>query len=180
MARTPKSVDELAHLVEEFGAERHLADRVTALRQSRGWSQDRLAAEMAAAGCPIPQSAISRIENATARRDITVDEAISFAKVFGVPLIELLLPPGAQGSVLLLQLLRHGGHVAQQLRASQQAYADAVERVAELLLEDSMHYAAFDIARADERITFEGNEEISKLGFMDEVEARYRALGGTA
>jgi transcriptional regulator with XRE-family HTH domain len=49
---------------------------------------------MTKAGAPMNQSAIWKIENGKPRRRITVDEAIAFAKVFEVPLDELLTPVG--------------------------------------------------------------------------------------
>ncbi|MEV0632130.1 helix-turn-helix domain-containing protein [Nonomuraea wenchangensis] len=85
---------------------RRLSEENVALRlawemRRRGWSQDRMAQELTNAGCPTHQSAISKIVNSKpdgSRRSISVDEAIAMAKVFGIPLEELPLPPsGAEG-----------------------------------------------------------------------------------
>ncbi|WP_073387930.1 helix-turn-helix domain-containing protein [Jatrophihabitans endophyticus] len=77
-----------------MGSENYLAERITTEREARNWSQSELAREMERAGCRIPQTAISKIEKPQrgGRRDISVDEAIGFARVFGIPLGELLLP----------------------------------------------------------------------------------------
>lgn len=85
---------------------RRLSEENVALRlawemRQRGWSQERMAQELTNAGCPTHQSAISKIVNSKpdgSRRAISLDEAIAMAKVFGIPLEELPLPPeGAQG-----------------------------------------------------------------------------------
>lgn len=71
-----------------------LARRIAFERKSRNWSPGGLANLMTKAGAPMNQSAIWKIENGKPRRRITVDEAIAFAKVFDVPLDELLTPFG--------------------------------------------------------------------------------------
>src|SRR5215211_6787059 len=83
-------------LVVDLGSERYLKGpegRVRTEREARGWSQERLVRELAEVGCPIHQSAISKIEGTTNGRMITLDELIGFSKVFGIPVAELLLPP---------------------------------------------------------------------------------------
>lgn len=75
------------------GAEDDLARRVAYERDKRGWSTEGLAARMTAAGCPIQQSAIWKIENGKPRRRITVDELLAFAEVFGTDITGLLQPP---------------------------------------------------------------------------------------
>ncbi|MBB6551270.1 helix-turn-helix domain-containing protein [Nonomuraea rubra] len=80
---------------------RHYSEDNVALRlawemRRRGWSQERMAQELTNAGCPTHQSAISKIINPKTdgnRRTISVDEAIAMARVFGIPLEELPLPP---------------------------------------------------------------------------------------
>lgn len=74
--------------------EENLAHRIEYEMQGRGWSQERLATEMAAVGHPIHQSAISKIINPKGgkRRTISVDEAVGFARVFETDLESLLLP----------------------------------------------------------------------------------------
>lgn len=76
-------------------AEENIAARIEWEMRRRGWSQERLAKEMTDAGCPMHQSAISKIikpGKGVKRRAITVNEAVAFARVFEVPLDELQLP----------------------------------------------------------------------------------------
>ena len=75
--------------------EENLARRIRYEMNRRGWSQERMAAEMTKAGLPLHQSAISKIINTNERgkrRTISVDEALVFSKVFEIPLEALLLP----------------------------------------------------------------------------------------
>ena len=77
------------HLVSEDS----LARRIAYERATRGWTLDGLAKRVTDAGCPINQSAIYKIESATPRRRITVDEMVALSAVFEVPVADLLLAP---------------------------------------------------------------------------------------
>lgn len=74
-----------------IASEEALAQRITQLREARGWSLEGLASRMTKVGCAIQGSAIYKIEKAGRR--ITVDELVGFSEVFGVPVNELLLSP---------------------------------------------------------------------------------------
>lgn len=78
--------------VRSIMGESNLAERVAYERRRRDWSLERLATKMTHAGCPIQGSAIYKIESGRPPRRITVDELLGFAKVFEVPVDELLLP----------------------------------------------------------------------------------------
>jgi transcriptional regulator with XRE-family HTH domain len=78
---------------QSLWSEDNLAERVRLEREARGWSTGTLAEKMSAAGFPVNQSAIWRIESAEPRRRINLDEAIGFAEVFDIPLENLLGPP---------------------------------------------------------------------------------------
>lgn len=71
--------------------ERHLAARIRELRIEKDWTLDRVAEKMTAAGCPIDRSAIYRIEKSN--RQISFDEAVTFATVFAEALPSMMLPP---------------------------------------------------------------------------------------
>ena len=86
-------------------AEAHLAQRIAAERDARGWTNDGLAKRMTEAGCPMVGSAIFKIEKADPPRRIVVDELVAFAKVFEVPLEHLLLPPEVAASQELTRLV---------------------------------------------------------------------------
>lgn len=74
-------------------SEDNAAARVALEREVRGWSTTELAARMTKAGVPLNQTAVWRIENGSPRRKITLDEALGFARVFELPLEELMAPP---------------------------------------------------------------------------------------
>lgn len=101
-------MDEPKSMQSVFGMrEGHVARRIEYEMEKRGWSQERLAKEMADAGYPIHQSAISKIVNPREgkRRTIGVDEAIGFARVFGTSLDSLALPLLATKSVEVRKLI---------------------------------------------------------------------------
>lgn len=71
----------------------NVAARIAFERQARGLSYEALAAHMSEVGCPVPVSALFKIEKGRPNpRKIDVDELIGFSKVFGVDVSELLLP----------------------------------------------------------------------------------------
>ncbi|WP_369391805.1 helix-turn-helix domain-containing protein [Streptomyces sp. CG1] len=74
-------------------SEGNIAARVAMEREVRGWSTTELADRVTKAGVRMNQTAVWRIENGNPRRRINVDEAIGFARVFELPLEELMSPP---------------------------------------------------------------------------------------
>lgn len=74
-------------------AEQNAAARIRAMREAYGWSTAALAERMTEAGHPINQSAVWRIESGEPRRRINLDEAVGFAKVFGITVERLISPP---------------------------------------------------------------------------------------
>jgi hypothetical protein len=79
--------------VDLLASEDALARRIAFEREERAWSTGGLADQMTKAGCPMNQSAVWKIENGEPRRKITVDELLGFAKVFDLPVEELLVAP---------------------------------------------------------------------------------------
>jgi transcriptional regulator with XRE-family HTH domain len=109
-------------------SEENVAVRVAWEMSVRGWSQERLAQEMTAVGCPMHQSSVSKIVNPPGggrRRSISVDELIAFAKVFSVEIVELLLPLVVTHSDAARKLLL-------ELAEAEQARADIDAEVARL------------------------------------------------
>ncbi len=180
MTEVPLPVQITAQLMADHGSELNLARRIAELRGARGWSQETLAAAMQKAGCPIPQSAISKIERPGpgGRRAITVDEAIAFAKVFEVSFAELVLPAGAQDSVLLFRLLMVGPNYRRQIEKHQQRYDELLEQLAKIMLEDPRHVAVFRQQASVERERYGDGSDPHRLAFPDDLEAKYRELGG--
>lgn len=78
----PRSVDTEAHVARNIRRE----------REQRGLTYERLAEKMTEAGCPMHGSAVYKIENSDPPRRITVNELVTFARVFGVALEDLLVP----------------------------------------------------------------------------------------
>jgi transcriptional regulator with XRE-family HTH domain len=70
--------------------EAKLAGRLKRERELRGWSVEKVAELMTEAGCAMSGSAVWGIEQDPPRR-ITVDEYLTFAKVYGVRPDDLLL-----------------------------------------------------------------------------------------
>ncbi len=132
------SWSEGSRIVTAVGREDYLAARITAERNARGWSQERLAKEMKAIGCHMPQPSISKIENPKSggRRDITVDEAIAFSKLFGIPLGELLLPTETLRHLSVIRDLVAGEEAALRFRLSRDYFEALAEGVARASLED--------------------------------------------
>jgi transcriptional regulator with XRE-family HTH domain len=75
-----------------IGAEDVLARRITKERTLRGWTLERLAAEMTAVGCPMQMSGIYKIEKGEPRRRITVDELVALSRLWAIPTDRLLTP----------------------------------------------------------------------------------------
>jgi transcriptional regulator with XRE-family HTH domain len=101
-------------------AEENLAARITIERERRRWTLESLAARMTAAGCPLPQSAIYKIEQGRPRRRIVVDELVAFSQVFGIPVESLLVDPAA-GETPSEQLVK----LLERLLIAHRARADA-------------------------------------------------------
>lgn len=72
--------------------EADLAKRISYERERHRMSYDGLADRMTKIGCAIQASAIYKIEKGDPPRRITLNEAVAFAEVFGVPLEDLLVP----------------------------------------------------------------------------------------
>jgi transcriptional regulator with XRE-family HTH domain len=58
------------------------------LRKERGWTRAQLAARWG-----LSEAVAGHLENASRGREFTVNEAMSLAAVFGVPLAEMMPPP---------------------------------------------------------------------------------------
>lgn len=62
--------------------------RVRALREGRGWRQLDLARRLALVGLPWTQAAVATVESGD--RQLVLEELVAFARVFGLPIAELL------------------------------------------------------------------------------------------
>jgi transcriptional regulator with XRE-family HTH domain len=75
------------------------AGEVKRVRTVRGWSQQRLADEMARLGVPIDRSAIAKVERSA--RQVNLDEMVAFAIALGVSPLGLVVPHEAGAQVAL-------------------------------------------------------------------------------
>lgn len=99
---------ERAQFAVAIGSGRQFAERIKVERQRNGWSQGELARRMRAAGYPIDQAAISKIESppeSDRARRIDIDEAIGFARVFNLSLEGMTLPLTHVREIEILNLL---------------------------------------------------------------------------
>jgi hypothetical protein len=125
----PFTWSEGSKLVNELGNEKWLGQRIQMERKVRGWSQAKLSDELAKAGHPLHQSAISKIEPpdedkrggrprgvVAGKRSVTIGEAVGFSKVFGIPLGELLLPPDAVRDAAAWQRYVHAADLQNNIR----------------------------------------------------------------
>jgi hypothetical protein len=99
---------------------------------------------------PLHQSAISKIEPADPdqrtgrrratrngeRRSVTIGEAVGFAKVFDIPLGELLLPPGMTYRQQAIRALLDATQVRTELMRAQERYDALIRAVADELIRD--------------------------------------------
>lgn len=74
-------------------AEQVARQRIRVERRRRNWTEATLARHLTERGTPMTQSTISKIERGTPKRGISLDEAYSFAKAFGIGLDDLVIPP---------------------------------------------------------------------------------------
>lgn len=68
-----------------------IGQRIRRLRKARKWSQEKLAAEMQLRGHSLTRQRIGEIEHGIRR--VQAEEAIDFARIFDVPITEILGVP---------------------------------------------------------------------------------------
>ncbi len=114
-------------------AEEHLAQRVQAERERRGWTNEGLAKRMADIGCPMSGSAIYKIEKGEPRRRIVVDELVAFSRVFQIPLTEILIPPDVAISAEFARLLDEWAQAELDSRAAEARATDVFATLTDLV-----------------------------------------------
>jgi transcriptional regulator with XRE-family HTH domain len=123
--------------------ERNLAARVAYEREQRAWSYDTLSRELKRVGCAMAISSLNGIEKGEPPRRVRVNELYAFAKVFNLPIDDLVAPPSSY------RLARLGEQLDQYLatvRSLIRTRADA--RVIELsLLSTARALPTADIAK---------------------------------
>ena len=82
-----------------------VAQRVKSERLGRRWSLEEVARRMADVGCPIPISAIHKIEKSDPPRRISLNEFLALASVFDIPPDDLMKPPDAVSEAAAKELV---------------------------------------------------------------------------
>jgi transcriptional regulator with XRE-family HTH domain len=172
-------------MVQTLGSEKWLARRVLVERQARGWSQAELSRRLRKAGYPLHQSAISKIESppkGEGARAITIGEAIGLARVFDIPLGELLLPPEAMRFAAYAHQLVKGPELMAKVLLARTDLNDLVTRVAQALAETPEFRPVFveHYRSACDRVVASGRtvREVAEVEFLNEVLDAYKAQVG--
>jgi hypothetical protein len=147
---------EIDTFLADFGSEDNIPQRIQEEMKARGWSQAKLSKEMAARGYPIHQSAISKIINppgGDGRRSVTVDEALGFAKTFGIELADLLVPSHIialkRSDQRFFQRVEGGAHTAQKLIGAEYSLPGQADSVAEACQDEERGAARVEALRRD-------------------------------
>ena len=75
------------------GPDEWAAERIRYERELRGWSTAELARRVTEAGVPMRQQQAWQIESGDPPRKLSVGEAATIAKIFGITIADLLVPP---------------------------------------------------------------------------------------
>ena len=111
-------------------AETRFAATVRGLRQARGWSQSRLALEMASYGHILHQTTVAKLE--TASRPIRLSEAVSLALIFQISIEDAIRGDdavarvNAQISIAEAELAAAEATLAQKRRNLTELYAQVI------------------------------------------------------
>ncbi|MFN3706960.1 hypothetical protein [Microcella sp.] len=118
-------------------AEDAIADRIAHERQARGWSYEKLAAQMRDhAGYVVQPSAIQRVEKGNPRRRIVVDEFVAYVRVFQGSVMEWLMPDAERDRMKFDSQMRRGAEATELVERKRRELADA-----ELQLRDALEGA---------------------------------------
>lgn len=112
--------------------EANLARRIEVERERRDWSLTDLARRMTDAGCPLHASAIHKIEKGDPPRRISLNEAVAFAQVFGLPLGALILGPGVVATKEALAMWTKYEAATERYLAARQELEDVERRLVSL------------------------------------------------
>lgn len=127
-------------------AEQDFGRNVQRLRKFRGWSQEDLAARMAAHGYPMHQVTVGKIENAN--RPTSVGEVAALALIFGVEPRDLLqLTPADRDMAAVDEALRALQAKKAELKAVNEQIAELMARRGQLKRERGQLIQAYHVAR---------------------------------
>lgn len=89
-------------------------EQVRAVRERKGWTQDRLCAELEKLGEPMDRATVARIE--AGKRGVSVDDLMLFALALGVAPVYLVLPRATAPVTLASGVTVNGWEALQWMR----------------------------------------------------------------
>lgn len=124
-----------------LGEERNVAQHLRRERERRGWSYEAMAQELREAGCPLPASAIFKIEKGDPPRRITLTEFLAIARVLEIETDRLLRPPGGADAREIEDLLASLRRQAQTLRPLLDDWIETSDNLFRLVGRDATTWA---------------------------------------
>lgn len=121
------------HPSSAMSPERVLAARVEQLRIERGMSYEALANRMREQGISLDKAAVQKSIKGDPPRRIVVDEMAAYARVFGVEVVKLLIPPAVVDKARLQHLLDSWRDASEQVRAAREVENERLEALAQFV-----------------------------------------------
>ena len=117
-------------IMAELASERYVVKRIGEEMNARGWSQSELSRRMEIAardgsGGVLHQTALSRILRGKGRH-ISIEQLVTLSRIFGVPLVELLLPRAALGNARGWRYLLEAGELQNEIRHMSHRYNERI------------------------------------------------------
>ena len=127
--------DESFRLVNRYGAQDSVVERLRSELETRGWSQSELSRQLAALKPPyhLSQGAISRMLAYDNPREITVDDLLAFVRVLGIPLDEFVLPAAVSDDVGGWGAYMTAVERLERLREAVSDYEDALAKARQMI-----------------------------------------------
>jgi hypothetical protein len=150
--------------------ERNVAARVAYERERLEMSYAGLATRMTDLGCTIDAAAIYKIEKNDPPRRITVDELVTFAEVFGVSVMDMLVPPADVVGTEVASLLDRFQAIGDEIRRLDRERNNLRIRIGTLLVKPrtARLVTASGVWPAIRDVVFEGRPDLQQL-FTDHI-----------
>lgn len=138
--------DRLRKMVYAMASERHVMDRVRDELAARGWKQIDLVRRMEDAaqdknkvgrGGVISRGALSKLLGDGRGRHVSIDQLVTLAAVFDVPLEELLVPRAAADEVKGWRKFQEATEIRNEIRHLLNRYGDLITVIDDLARENA-------------------------------------------
>lgn len=146
------------------------AERIRYEREKRGWSTSELARRVSAAGVTLRQQQVWQTESGTPRRRLSVGEAAAFAKVFGISLAELMVPPEQIADLDLIEIGRTFMEWQRDAGVLAARFQDIAKRIDEL---DEDNLYAANVVEKYSDLGASANDVVRSL---EAIASDYRAI----